>query len=344
MLEARYYEPMSAKSIRVTPKVEGAYIIVDEALAFPLDKLKLTVTGHADDKIRVLCTDSGAVLLFSNADVLEPLMRYGGPKLQSQCEIVQKRLKGRSSKEFRYWGSMVAICAVLLISCTFGFSLLVDWATWHLDPKVEAEIGKAASKAEKFDLKSLQLGRLNRIGGKLASQLDSSTFPFSFYVKKDKELNAAAFPGGIIEVNQGLLDIATDDELAGILGHEMGHVLHHDTLHRILRDLGAKGVIALIAGAGSEEQISDALSVAQKLDSIRFSRTQEADADIVGVDLALKAGYDGNGLIHFFERLEKITGRDNKLVALLSDHPLDAERVEAVRKEIARVKRADNKE
>jgi hypothetical protein len=340
LLEARYYEPSSAKSILVTPRVEGGYIVVDDALAFPLDKLELSITGHAEDKIRVRCTEDGAVLLFSNSNILESLLQYGDRKLQSQCEVVQKRLKGRTSKEFRYWGSVIAICAVLLLGGAFGFNLFIDWATWHLDPKLEAGIGKAASKAEKWDAKSSQLERLNRIGGKLASQLESSTFPFSFHVKKDKEVNAAAFPGGIVEVNQGLLDVATDDELAGILGHEMGHVLHHDTLHKILRDLGAKGVIALIAGAGSEEQIADALSVAQKLDSVRFSRTQEADADIVGVDLALKAGYDGAGLIHFFERLEKITGREDKLLALLSDHPLDAERVESVRKEIARVKAA----
>jgi predicted Zn-dependent protease len=78
-------------------------------------------------------------------------------------------------------------------------------------------------------------------------------------------------------------------------------------------------------------------SVAQKFDAIRFSRAQEADADILGVDLAIKSGYDGDGLVHFFERLEKTGGGENKLLALLSDHPLDSERIAAVKKEIARL-------
>jgi hypothetical protein len=321
-------------------------MIIDDNWAFPLDQLQLEISGHAEDKIMIRCTGDSAVLLFDQSAVLDLLLNKGDQELQNRCKFVQNKLKGRKAKELKYWSTIAAIFAAVLLSGYLAFNVFIDWAAWHLDPKLETAIGKSASKYARWDTKSPQLTRLNRIGDKLASKLGSSAFLFSFNVKKVKEINAAAYPGGIIEVNQGLLDCASDDELAGIIGHEMGHVLHHDTLRRFLHDMGGKSVLLIIGGAGSDnfEKIADALSVAQSLDSIRFSRSQESDADIVGVDLAIKSGYDGEGLIHFFERLEKITGKDNKMLALLSDHPLDSERIESVKKEIERLKSTKYKE
>lgn len=340
MLTARFYQPNSAKSIAANPRVDQGYLVVDDDWAFPLDRLQLEISGHDGDKLLIKDMDNGAALLFDNQEILHVLSAEGDKQLHERCKFLLNRLAGHKGRNLKYWATVAGITVGVILIGNLAFNCCIDFACMHFDPKLEASIGKSATKSSKWDYKSTQIERLNRIGGNLASQLDSSPFPFEFHVKKDLEINAAAYPGGVVEVNQGLLNVASDEELAGVLGHEMGHVLHHDTLHRVLRDMGAKSILMMIGGFGSDgiEKIAEALAVAQRLDSIRFSRGQEADADIVGVDLAVKAGYKGSGLIEFFERMKKLNGKEDKMLAILSDHPLDSERVEAVKKEIARLK------
>ncbi len=80
------------------------------------------------------------------------------------------------------------------------------------------------------------------------------------------------------------------------------------------------------------------------LEAQRFSRTQEANADLTGVDLSYEAGYDPEALIAFFSRLSKEnSASNNQLLAVLSDHPMDSERIEAIRAELKRLKESDDR-
>jgi len=231
----------------------------------------------------------------------------------------------------------------LLIMCYFSIEAATAFAVDHMDPSFEAQIGKLAADKSKWDEHSKHLARLQKVGKRLASNLDHCPFRFTFHVQRDPALNAMAYPGGTVVVFTGLLEKASDDELAGVLGHEYGHVIHHDSLRSIVRNTGLVSVVALISGLGqaNAEQVVDALSLAQQLESLRYGRSQEAAADIVGVDLATKSGYKGDALISFFARLQKEHGgTDNKYLELFSTHPMDAARIAAVKAEVERLKMA----
>ncbi len=170
---------------------------------------------------------------------------------------------------------------------------------------------------------------------------------------KDKTVNASAYPGGVIVANTGLLQAADDDELAGVLGHEIGHVLHRDTLRATMHNLGTGFSLAvfshLLGLDQSDDMSTEELEVLmQKFEGLRYSRAQETDADREGVILAIKAGYTGDGLVRFFEKEKTKNGEKigiaAKLTGLFSTHPLDAERITAIRAEIEKIKLEEKRE
>ena len=145
---------------------------------------------------------------------------------------------------------------------------------------------------------------------------------------EDKEPNAFALPGGKVGVNTGIFSVARNqDQLAAVLGHEIGHVIarHHD--ERITRQLGAQqllGLGAAVAGArygqGGANMVSQlgGLGV-QGLFLLPGSRTQESEADVVGQDLMAKAGFDPRQAVNLWQNM--IAAGGARPPQWLSTHP-----------------------
>jgi beta-barrel assembly-enhancing protease len=167
----------------------------------------------------------------------------------------------------------------------------------------------------------------------------SELFPFRIHVIYDKTVNAFALPGGPIFIHTGLIETAENEaQLAGVIGHEMSHVvLRHSTNQASKQNLVA--LPALLAGAlmgnsmlGQLAKIG--LSFGANSVFLKFSRTNEAEADYNGAEMVADAGYDPRQLATFFERLEaKQHGRESELMQFLSDHPNPGNRVAAVNDE-----------
>jgi beta-barrel assembly-enhancing protease len=342
MLVARLYEKGAASSVEVYPYIRGSQLIVDDDRSFNLDGFQLDLGGHAGDKIKLMSLDKTTTLIFDNGEILEALRDNAAHSaIGEQAERAITKLRAQPAANFRYWAAILGGIAVVLLLCYWSVEAATAFAVDHMDPSLEAQIGKLAAGQGKFDEHSKYLPRLEKIGKRLAANLDHCPFTFTYHVQRDPSLNAMAFPGGTVVVYTGLLEKASDDELAGVLGHEYGHVIHHDGLRSIVRNTGLASVIALFSGVSQSnaEQVVDALSLAQQLEALRYGRTQEAAADMVGVDLAIKSGYRGDGLITFFTRMQKEHGgsQDNKYLALFSTHPMDAERIAAVKAEVDRL-------
>lgn len=177
-----------------------------------------------------------------------------------------------------------------------------------------------------------------RVGMRLVSSraAQQSGFPFTFEVLADPSINAFAFPGGPMFINTGLLR-AVDNEaqLAGVMGHEMAHIiLRHGTSQASKSELVAIPS-ALGAQVASNSIWSKLVSEGSDGVLVKFSRSAESQADLMGSHLMAEAGYDPIELAHFFEKLNAEGG--SKAPQFLSDHPNPENREKAIKQEIQRL-------
>lgn len=165
-------------------------------------------------------------------------------------------------------------------------------------------------------------------------------WPFRFHVVASDEINAFALPGGTMFVNLGAIQAAeTEAQLAGIMAHEMSHViLRHVTCnltrqqHRsIWYGLGQIASIVALGDAGGA--VAQGIGGVAKLDFLHMSRGDEQQADLLGVHIAHDAGFDPRGLAQFFEIIQAKYGSGG--AQFLSDHPNPGNRTEYVNREIA---------
>ena len=192
---------------------------------------------------------------------------------------------------------------------------------------------------------------IDNLGHILSSHSDNPTLHFEYFVLDDPEINAVTLPGGFIGVNSGLI-LASDneDELAGVIAHETGHVTQRH-IARQIEDQQDNGLLnlatllgaILVATRSSDPNVAmGTLMTAQGemiQHQINFTRSQEEEADRVGIQTLARAGFPPNGMIDFFEKLQRnstLNGYD-QIPEFLMDHPLDSTRMAYLRERAARM-------
>ena len=211
-----------------------------------------------------------------------------------------------------------------------------DPAQSYLGPNEEQKLGleiMAQLRGRGVMLDDALLSQyLSGIGQRIASQAEAKDTPFTFFMVRDSRINAFALPHNFIGINTGLL-LATEreDELAGVLAHEIAHVTQHHIIRAIadMKRLALPMAAAMVAGAalaaaskqaGQAAMVSAAAATAQH--QISFTRSNEQEADRVGMQLLARAGFDPTGMSRFFARLERWAGEDRfQLPELLRTHP-----------------------
>jgi predicted Zn-dependent protease len=175
---------------------------------------------------------------------------------------------------------------------------------------------------------------VNRVGRWLASQTERPDLPWQFGVLEAPQLNAFAVPGGTIFVTRGLVQrMKSEAELAGVLAHEISHVLrkHHlkaiqktaqtalagDALNQALRDRG---------GAAREKLVS----LGSEMYTRGLDKGDELEADRYGVVIAARAGYDSYGLPAVLQTLQAMNAADSALALMFKTHPAPGERLAAL--------------
>jgi predicted Zn-dependent protease len=222
---------------------------------------------------------------------------------------------------------------------------------WNLFSKdQDIQLGKeAAAEVEKEHTVVREAELVNyvrRVGGKLAATPEAGGFPYSFQVVADKSINAFALPGGPAFVHTGLLAAADNEaQLAGVLAHEISHVaLRHGTNQATKANLIQLPVLLASGMLGKNGSIVGQLSqlgIGLGANSVllKFSRTAESDADLLGTRIMAKVGYNPLEMARFFEKLEASDGARGP--QFLSDHPNPGNRVKAVEEEIRYLPRSN---
>ncbi len=177
---------------------------------------------------------------------------------------------------------------------------------------------------------------VDRLGQSLVKKCGRNQIAYHFKVIDTADINAFALPGGYIYVNRGLLEAASNEsELAGVLGHEIGHVVARHSVEQIkklqIAGLGA-GILGAILGNGRAGQIGN---IATQLVAtgvfLKYSREAEREADRLGARNVYDAGWDPRGMVTFFDKLAAMRqGETSKVETFFSSHPDPQERAQNV--------------
>ena len=216
----------------------------------------------------------------------------------------------------------------------------VGRATGEIDEKQEIEIGR--------DMGSRLLGAaplvadarmqryVNHVGRWLAAQTERPDLPWQFGVLDAPQVNAFAVPGGTIFVTRGLLArMRSEAELAGVLAHEIAHVLQKHHLKAIQKNAKASlaGEAMSMALQDQNSLVRDKLiSLGTELYARGLDKTDELEADRLGVIIAARGGYDPYGLPTVLQVLQRANPDDSGLALMFKTHPAPAERLDALEK------------
>jgi predicted Zn-dependent protease len=183
---------------------------------------------------------------------------------------------------------------------------------------------------------------VNRVGQNLVKNSDSKV-PFTIKVLDTDEINAMALPGGFFYVNSGLiLACDSEDELAGVMAHEIAHVAAHHAAREMTRmnymQIGSIPLMIFTQGTWTGYGIYEAAQLAVPLTFLQFSREYEAEADYLGTQYMYRAGYDPQGLVSIFEKLDALEKhKPGALSKAFSDHPATPDRIANIEDEIATI-------
>ncbi len=266
------------------------------------------------------------------------------PGLAAAIAVFAPRAAGTVRTPMRGWrvfrltllaaGGAVLLGAILYF---WGIPLLADTVAARIPVAWEERLGAAVMEPVLAQTTQCQepggLAAIERIVMQLSA---SSPSPYTYRVTvvKVSDINAFAAPGGYIVIFRGLLDkTPTPEALAGVLAHEMQHVIQRHGTRHLIRALSLRALIAMISGEGGLGRV---LETGGALAGLRYSRADEASADLEGLRMLQAARIDPQGLIAFMEALLKQEGDLAGPLIYLSNHPATADRLAALRREAAR--------
>ena len=234
-----------------------------------------------------------------------------------------------------------AILALLFIGCTkapiTGRSQFI-----MINPQQEMQLGYQSAqqilKKERRSTDPKMNAMVTRVGKKIAAVTGQKTFVWEFFViDNDKQANAFCLPGGKVFVYTGLFKyVDSDDELAAVMGHEIGHALARHGAERMSRgqlaQAGGQILNAVMVGRGNPQStamVMQAFGVGTQLGvMLPHSRTQEYEADHIGIVLAKQAGYNPRAALTFWEKFAK-SGKTPP--EYLSTHPAPHNRIDKIK-------------
>jgi Zn-dependent protease with chaperone function len=213
-------------------------------------------------------------------------------------------------------------------------------------PAQDQEIGRQSAEAAERELPILRdqsiEAYVDQIGERLGAVAPGAEYPYQFKVVNASDINAFALPGGYLYVNRGLIEAAQNEgQLAGVMAHEMAHVaLRHGT-SQASKAYVAEAGLGILGGLigkddpSEEERIAAIGGFGLNALFLKYSRTAEEQADIIGAQMMAAAGYDPADMVEFFEILANEQDRNpGKVEQFFSSHPAPANRAARINEEI----------
>ena len=176
------------------------------------------------------------------------------------------------------------------------------------------------------------------VGKRVVSQsvAQQTPYKFQFHVLADPQtVNAFALPGGPVFITRGLLArLGSEAQLAGVLGHEVGHVVARHSSEQIAKSQLAQGLVGAVGVASQDQRAAQAAAFVAQMAQMKYGRQDETQADSLGVDLMSSAGYDPREMIEVMHVLAKASG-GSRQPEFFSTHPDPGNREEKIKQQIA---------
>ncbi|HMS84542.1 MAG TPA: M48 family metallopeptidase [Nitrospira sp.] len=280
---------------------------------------------------------AGQRMLYLKSPELIRAFRHTAPSQLSQpLEQAAEQVRQVRHRHRMVWGLVSGTVLAMVLGLWFGSDLLVELAVDRIPVEWEQKLGESTYReflaGQSVTKDGPAVSAVTEMTQRLASQVPNNPYRFEVTVVKSDVVNAFALPGGYIVVFTGLMKKAdSPDEVAGVLAHELNHVLQRHGLERIIKQLGFVAVVSIALGnppglGGIMKQLGIELM------TLKFGRAQETEADMTGLQLLYRAKINPDGMITFFQRLaEKDEGR----VEWFSTHPMSSARADRLKAQLA---------
>lgn len=317
---------------------------LQQKLIIPLGSLQISVEGR--NSVHFYLSNKaypGKEICLQDPTAIDLLSSFG---FEQASAVSKKALQTKTFKAVA-WSSPVVMgfAALFLIPLIMSF-IPVAWINQLVTVQQEKDLGdliwpKIFAKEGIQDEAKEKIALEKMLKALIEANPDLEKFKIEIHVSSDSEVNAFALPGGRIIINKGLMQKSTPSEILGVMAHELAHIERRHILKSLSGSVGTLfGYVTLYSIAGPDA--ADVLMRVTSFTSLTYSRADEAEADRRGLEFIQNAGFSGEGMVTFFEKLAAESSTLEKSLAILSTHPASDDRA-ATLKELIRLKKA-NKE
>jgi len=319
-IEAYYLDGQTAARQRATIQFleDGLQITVETGRVFwwPYEEVRRLQEHPSNGEIRLARgTQNTEMLLIPNPFLMNRLQRFGSK--------MARRLQEPAPRRTPVLLTVLALLALVGIVGSLYFWGIPAMATriaFHVPASWEERLGEGIvenlAPPEKRCLDPGRAQMIEEITSTLGATLPQTPYSFRIVVVNEPTVNALAAPGGYIVIYRGLIEqTQSAEELAGVLAHEMQHIIHRHATRALLQHFSTKLIISTFFGNAS------GLEGAQVLGMLRYSRQNEVEADTGAIQMLMAARINPQGMITFFEKLRKEDQKHPKLPAYISTHP-----------------------
>ncbi|MEX2223875.1 MAG: M48 family metallopeptidase [Candidatus Rokuibacteriota bacterium] len=298
---------------------------------WPYQELRQTQGSYAGEEVR----------LERGGELPETLLIPDAAFLQSLHEAaphIGPRFHDPRRRSARIKWTIVAAGGVLAATVAiyfWGIPALAVLATPYVPVAWEESVGRSAMAflaPPERRCGDAELGAaVDGVVRRLTAAGPPSPYTMRVYVVNRPVVNALAAPGGHVVIFRGLLERSgTPEELAGVMAHELQHILRRHTTRAVIQDVGT-GLLLMALTGDMTGPLAYGLQTARALGDLRYSRRAEEEADREGLRMMMAARLDPGSMIAFFENIQKEAGAQPEVLTYLSSHPMPAERIARLR-------------
>lgn len=287
---------------------------------------------------------------------VSPLDKAGSFDIQGRGAFFIRRVEGcfynvvglpvnRLYKILKAAGVVSFFCVLCfsLYGCSTEYSVVTGQEeTYFYSTDREVAMGNAIAKEVdkeyKLDPDPLEQKRVQDIGKRIVAVCDRKELTYHFAVLDEKEVNAVSLPGGYVYIFKGLIDkVDNDDELAGVVAHEVAHIVARHSIKKLQAQQGYSIMRILVAASPGGGNVGGAADLAFTELMLGYSREDELLADQLGARYLKRAGYDPEGMEKFLRKLQEIHRKEPlRPYSYFKTHPYVPDRVRAVKQELGK--------
>jgi beta-barrel assembly-enhancing protease len=334
--EAILFDAVARDSTKVSVRAFGSSLEVTggrETLRVDATRCELTAGGWDRESIQITWPSEGGLWALSSSDPLAAAEIGRIPRFQAALDAASKAQKG-ARRRGRFGLAFLALLTLLPLLLLLGVLVfrdpIIDFVLERIPVTVDREVGKMFEGQFIGSKDALTENEATRAIALIVDRLKAASadkrFEFKVSVQRNKQVNAFAAPGGLIVVYTGLIEEAgSAEEVAGVLAHEMAHATNRHSMRQLIYAGGLLPLLGMLVGQPDAAALFQSLG---QLSELKFSRTQEEDADRTGFDTLVGASVSTEGMARFFDRLAKMEGA---APSFLATHPSSTDRAAVIR-------------